>query len=108
MNPKIPQQPNRGAASGGGGKASKTLAMWLMFILAAVLMVQVAGGKSSSSPGISYTRFREELDKGNIKQVEVWDGTKIKGTFHNSILIEGKPSPQTAFSLDLPVKDSES
>jgi ATP-dependent Zn protease len=105
MNQKTPQQPGRGGL--GGGKAGKSAALWVMILVAVIMMFQFTSGQRTSTPNISYTVFRSELENKNIEKVEILDGARIsKGTFRREVDIKGQSVKH--FSLDFPVKDSES
>jgi cell division protease FtsH len=107
MNPKTPQTPNRGGLGGGGGRASKSIALWVLILLGAVLMFQYANGKATSAPAISYTMYRAELEKGNVQRVLIVDGARIaKGAFKQQVTLDEKQAA-SYFSLDLPAKDSD-
>ncbi len=90
----------------GGGKASKSLALWLMIILVAVLMVQVANSRSGANPGINYTQFMYELERGNVKKAMLIDGIQLKGEFNSAVKVTPNGKDVINFSLYMPVKDS--
>ena len=108
MNQKTPQQPQRNGLSG-GGKAGKSAALWVMILVAAIMLFQFAGGKSSSAPQVNYKEFTAQLEADNIEKVQMQDGMRItKGTFGREvpIVLNGRPTNVKYFSIDLPTKDN--
>jgi hypothetical protein len=51
------------------GRASKTLAFWLVVVLIPVLLLQFTGAGRRDAAKISYTRFTQEVERGNVKEV---------------------------------------
>ncbi len=51
------------------GRVSKTLSFWILVLLIPVAFLYYNGGKETQSPEITYTAYRAELDRGNIKAV---------------------------------------
>ncbi len=97
MQQRPPQKPQMPNWSG----LSKNLALWLLVALLAVAIVQLMG-KTRGAPGqLNYTEFSQQLDAGNIKSVEVFNGKEVKGEFRRPI-----PSGTTQvrnFTVLLPV-----
>ncbi len=84
---------------------SKNLALWLLVALLAVALFQLYGSKRANTQELSYTEFSKQLDGGNIKMVEIFDGKLIKGTFRAPLSTAAGTVAQ--FSVLLPVANSE-
>src|SRR6185369_10264329 len=81
MQQRPPQKPQAPNWSG----LSKNLALWLLVALLAVAIVQLMG-KTRGAPGqLNYTEFSQQLDAGNIKSVEVYNGKEVKGEFRRAV-----------------------
>ncbi|HEV8198034.1 MAG TPA: ATP-dependent zinc metalloprotease FtsH [Gemmatimonadales bacterium] len=80
---------------------SKNLALWLLVALLAVAIVQLMGKTRSASGQLNYTEFSQQLDAGNIKSVEVYNGKEVKGDFRRPIA--SGTSQVTSFTVLLPV-----
>jgi cell division protease FtsH len=85
------------------GRASKTLAFWLVVILIPVLLVQFTGAGRGDAAEITYSRFRQEVDRGNVKEIVVRGGTNVSGTFNSQVNAGRGPRPATRFTTQLPV-----
>jgi len=89
-------------------KASRTLIFWLILIVVSISIFQFySRGKKDILP-ISYTRFMEELERGNIKTVMLVE-KDVEGEFVQSIThTSGKTTEQyEKFKLHLPFEDPE-
>ncbi len=97
MQQRPPQKPQMPNWSG----LSKNLALWLLVALLAVAIVQLMGKTKGASGQLNYTEFSQQLDAGNIKSVEVYNGKEVKGDFRRPV-----PSGTTqvgSFTVLLPV-----
>jgi cell division protease FtsH len=97
MQQRPPQKPQVPNWSG----LSKNLALWLLVALLAVAIVQLMGKTRSASGQLNYTEFSQQLDAGNIKSVEVYNGKEVKGDFRRPI--PSGTSQVTGFTVLLPV-----
>jgi len=97
MQQRPPQKPQVPNWSG----LSKNLALWLLVALLAVAIVQLMGKTRSASGQLNYTEFSQQLDAGNIKSVEVYNGKEVKGDFRRPIA--SGTSQVTSFTVLLPV-----
>jgi cell division protease FtsH len=89
------------------GRFSKTVAFWILLILIPVVLIQLSGTKSEASKQISYTQYRDELDKNNIVKVTITAGKTVNGRFKQPITIAGADQQYRNFSVRLPVENSE-
>jgi cell division protease FtsH len=60
---------------------SKNLALWLLVLVLCVLLFQFVRNDRSETGELNYTEFSKQLEAGNIKQVEIYDGELVKGDF---------------------------
>ncbi len=65
---------------------SKNLALWLLVALLVVFLVSMMSKQSGSSAELSYTEFNRQVEAGNIKSVEIYDGKIGKGEFRSPLL----------------------
>ena len=77
----------------------KTIAFWLVIVLAGVLLWQVvkAGSSAPKEREINFSAFLSEVDKGNVSDVTVI-GQEVKGKFKND---------KAGFHVTVPVGYSE-
>ena len=63
-------------------KQQKTLAMWIIFILAMVLMMNHFQQKKTVSKNIQFAEFYNAVEQGNVKEVTIQKSEgKIQGKF---------------------------
>jgi cell division protease FtsH len=84
---------------------SKNLALWLLVALLCVALFQLWGKRGVDSGELNYTEFSKQLDAGNVKQVEIYDGKLVKGEFRTQI-VQGTGSIRS-FNVLLPGTVSE-
>ncbi|MBA3969122.1 MAG: hypothetical protein H0X52_03385, partial [Gemmatimonadetes bacterium] len=84
---------------------SKTASLWALIILIPLVLVNVMEGRQPTSEPLTYTQFKSELDRGNIQQVAVIEGSQVEGQLRAPI--QGKQGQVTHFRTRLPVRDSE-
>ena len=60
---------------------SKNLALWLLVLVLCVLLFQFVRNDRGETGELNYTEFSKQLESGNIKQVEIYDGELVKGDF---------------------------
>jgi len=102
MQQRPPQKPQMPNWSG----LSKNLALWLLVALLAVAIVQLMGKSRGAAGELNYTEFSRQLEAGNIKAVEVFNGNEVKGEFRIPIAVGQTPSVRN-FTVLLPVANSE-
>jgi cell division protease FtsH len=87
------------------GRFSKTFAFWILILLIPVALIQISGNKSSESPKVSYTRYRQELARDNVQKVVIQGGKYMTGEFRARTNVEGREVRK--FVVNLPAQNSE-
>jgi cell division protease FtsH len=87
------------------GRFSKTLSFWILIILIPVVLIQLSGNKAEASKQVTYTQYRDELEKDNITKVTITAGKIINGVFRQHVNIGGQDTKN--FMVRLPVENSE-
>jgi cell division protease FtsH len=64
---------------------SKNLALWLLVALLAVFLFQFMGKPRGGTAELNLTDFNRQVEAGNIKSVEIYDGKLVKGEFRSPI-----------------------
>ena len=88
------------------GRLSKTLSFWILLLLIPVALIQLSGARSDSAPPISYTQYKTELDRDNIRSVKIQAGKYVSGEFKGPVPVEGRNVNK--FNVRLPVENSQS
>src|ERR1041384_3850240 len=88
------------------GRFSKTLSFWILILLIPVVLIQLSGAKSEASKQVTYTQYRDELERGNIQKVTIVDGKVVNGTFTQRVNV-GAQGEAKNFTVHLPVANSE-
>jgi len=70
-----------------------------------VAFVQFSMGRGDQAPPISYTQFKQELDRDNVARVTIQGGTVAVGEFKSKLLVKGREVKK--FTTRLPVQNSE-
>jgi cell division protease FtsH len=86
-------------------QVSKTAVFWLLVILLPVAFYQMLGSSRQESTEVSYTEFNQELERGNIVDVEITSGQFVRGEFKQPVNVDG--NRVTKFHVLLPVQNSE-
>ncbi|MFO0271814.1 MAG: ATP-dependent zinc metalloprotease FtsH [Gemmatimonadota bacterium] len=87
------------------GRFSRTLSFWILLFLIPVAFVQFSMGRGDQAPPISYTQFKQELDRDNVARVTIQGGTVAVGEFKSKLLVKGREVKK--FTTRLPVQNSE-
>ena len=87
------------------GRFSKTLSFWILILLIPVVLIQLSGTKENSAKTITYTQYRDALERDNIQAVKITAGKTVTGTFKARENITGQDVKN--FSVRLPVENSE-
>ena len=102
---KAPRRPNRPGLprrvpsplppSRGPGR---TVALWALIVVVSVLVAQLYFGQRPQRVDVSYTRFVEEINKGNIEKVDIVNN-EVSGELKtsSSILVGNRPVPFKSF-----------
>jgi cell division protease FtsH len=72
------------------GRMLRTLSFLALVTVGVVALVQFASGRREEAGEIIYTRFVEELERGNIASVEITERQEVKGRFRQSVTIGRK------------------
>ncbi len=89
----------------GWGMMSKNLLFWLLVVLVPLVFYQMLGPKRDESVELPYSKFRRELDRDNVANVEITSGKYLKGELKQSISDNGREVLR--FNTVLPIQDSE-
>ncbi|MEX2152234.1 MAG: ATP-dependent zinc metalloprotease FtsH [Gemmatimonadaceae bacterium] len=87
------------------GRFSKTFAFWILILLIPVALIQLSGNKDNQSPKISYTQYRSELGRDNVRMVTIQGGKYVQGEFRNRVAVGGRDVRK--FTTQFPAMDSE-
>jgi cell division protease FtsH len=99
------KEPQKNKKEMNWGRFSKTFAFWILILLIPVALIQISGNRSSESPKISYTRYRQELTRDNINKVIIQGGKYVQGEFRARTNVEGNEVRK--FVVNLPAQNSE-
>jgi cell division protease FtsH len=89
------------------GRFSKTLSFWILILLVPVALIQLSSARAEQAPQITYTRYRDELAKNNIKEVVIQAGKTVRGKFREGITVPNSNREVRAFTTQLPMENSE-
>jgi cell division protease FtsH len=87
------------------GRLSKTLSFWLLILLIPVALIQLSGARSEQAPLISYTQYKSELDRDNIRKVKIQAGKYVTGEFKTPVPYDGRNVPK--FNVRLPMENAQ-
>jgi len=87
------------------GRFSKTLSFWILILLIPVVLIRITGAKSEAAQTITYTQYRDALERDNIASAQIVAGKTVNGAFKARENIGGKDVKQ--FTVRLPVENSE-
>ncbi|HWO89905.1 MAG TPA: ATP-dependent zinc metalloprotease FtsH, partial [Gemmatimonadales bacterium] len=86
-------------------RLSKTLAFWMIVILVPVVIFQLNLKRSGEAPEISYSDFMRELDRGNVRSVEIVELRDVRGEFKGPVRVGQRDvvrfTTQLGFEADL-------
>jgi cell division protease FtsH len=83
----------------------KGLSFWILVILIPVAVIQLSGGRSDQAAQIDYTRYTQELDRGNIMKATFQAGKAITGEFRQRTTVNGRDGVKR-FTVRLPVENA--
>jgi len=66
----------------------KALGLLFILVMVSLLLDNLSGGNRSPSPQVSYTLFKEELRRGNVKQVTLTEQA-VDGEFLTDVAVSG-------------------
>ncbi len=113
-----PRGPRRGPNGGGGRKPPplmtprplKTLAFWLMMTVLVLLAVNFYHYNKPEERPLTYSRFYEEVMKGNLKSVKISASElQAQGELKEQIMVEqnGRSEGVKSFTTQLPADPSD-
>jgi cell division protease FtsH len=68
----------------------RTLSFLALVTVGVVALVQFASGRREAVGEITFTRFNEELERGNVAAVEITERQQVKGRFRQSVTVGRK------------------
>ncbi len=83
----------------------RTLSFWALLIVGSIALVQFASNRRQEAVDISYTRFTEELERGNVAKVEVTERVQVKGEFKTPVTEERRTASR--FMTLLPFESTD-
>src|SRR5256885_786032 len=86
------------------GALSRNLVFWLLIILLPIAFYQMLGSARPEYVDLPYSTFSQELEGGNIAQVEITSGKFVKGDFKHAIMVDGRNAER--FNVVLPIENS--
>jgi cell division protease FtsH len=87
------------------GRLSKTISFWILILLIPVVLIRLTGAKTETAQTITYTQYRDALERDNIASAQIVAGKTVNGAFKARENIGGKDVKQ--FTVRLPVENSE-
>ena len=87
------------------GRLSKTLSFWLLILLIPVALIQLSSARTDQAPLITYTQYRSELDRDNIRKVKIQAGKYVTGEFKTPVPYDGRNVPK--FNVRLPMENAQ-
>jgi cell division protease FtsH len=87
------------------GRFSKTLSFWILILLVPVALIQLSSARAEQAPQITYTRYRDELTKNNVKEVVIQAGKVVRGEFRDRVGVQGRDVKR--FTTQLPMENSD-
>jgi len=103
QNKNTPNTPNKPK---NWGKFSRNLSFWVFIILIPVAILQFSGKGAEAAPEISYTQYKQEVEKGNVEKVMIQSGRQITGDLRQKISVDKRLVSR--FNVRLPMENSES
>ena len=101
----VPTPPKSPKKDVNWGRLSKTLSFWLLILLIPVALIQLSGARSDQAPLISYTQYKSELDRDNIRKVKIQAGKYVQGEFKTPVPYDGRNVPK--FNVRLPMENAQ-
>src|SRR5688500_11064678 len=100
------QMPNKNAPKKptNWSKVSKQLSFWVFVILVPVAIIQFSGKGAEAAPEISYSQYKQEVERGNVEKVTIQSGRQITGDFRQKISVDNRAVSK--FNVRLPMADS--
>ncbi|MDP2498333.1 MAG: ATP-dependent zinc metalloprotease FtsH [Candidatus Palauibacterales bacterium] len=100
MEPKRDVPPPGDQDRGRWSGLLRTLAFWALIVFLPLTVFQVMEGGRTSSTELSYTRFRQQVNEGNVATVTIRDAREVSGELRRPVTMDGTESAR--FSTRLP------
>ena len=104
MPPTMPNPPKKPA---NWGRVSKTLAFWVIVLLIPIAFLQFTNGGRDQAAKIDYTRYRREVEGGNVAQVTFQGERTLLGEFATPVNVGTARTPAKRFTVQLPPEVSD-
>jgi cell division protease FtsH len=88
------------------GRFSKTLSFWILILLVPVALIQLSSARAEQAPQITYTKYRDELAKNNIREVLIQAGKTVRGAFREGVSLPNSTREVKRFTTQLPMENS--
>src|SRR5205809_5153038 len=98
-------QPPKNKREMNWGRFSKTFAFWILILLIPVALIQLSGSRNDPAPLITYSKYREQLDRDNVSSVTIQAGKYVQGDFRGRVNVSGRDVRR--FTTRLPAENSE-
>src|ERR1700733_3590788 len=76
------QMPPKNKKEFSWGRFSKTLSFWILILLIPIVLLQLTGTKSDATKQVTYTQYRDALERGNVTHVTIVAGKTVNGAFN--------------------------
>ena len=105
QRPSVPPRRLRATEGGRFGRPLRTLLVWALIFVTMLLGIQYLGGQQRR-PEVSYTWFREQIEKGNLASVDILE-KEVHGDLKEPAPIMTRSSATTtcSFKVVLPGDD---
>ena len=61
------------------GRFSKTLSFWILILLIPVVLIRLTGAKSEAAQTITYTQYRDALERDASRTAQIVAGKTVNG-----------------------------
>jgi cell division protease FtsH len=94
------------------GRVSKTLSFWLLILLIPFAFIQFSSRGADQAPLISYTQYRQQMERDNIAKVIIMGERSVTGEFKSPVTFprpEGGSTtkPAKKFTTKLPFANTD-
>jgi cell division protease FtsH len=102
----MPDRPIQRPPTSGWRNISKTLALWVLVGLVFIAGFQYVTKQARPSE-VSYSEFERQLEARNVVSADIIEGKLVHGEFHNAITAGPDAKSVKAFTVLLPVANSQ-
>ena len=100
------REPDKNEQESRWSRLSKTASFWILLVLMSVLAIQFIQGQDQGAADFTYSQFRQQLGQGNVHEVTVVEGRRIRGELQSPVSRNGQQLVR--FRTTLPGEISES